>query len=68
MTEVITVQQWKLLQLISKHPRVTRAQLLTAGAGAQDLAYLEGQDLIRERDRGNLQVSHLGELALKRGL
>jgi hypothetical protein len=68
MTEVITVQQWKLLQLISKHPKVTRAQLLTAGAGPDDIAYLEKQDMIRERDQGRLQVSHFGELALKRGL
>lgn len=67
MVEVITVQQWKLLQLISKHPGVTRAQLLTAGAGADGIAYLEKQDMIRERD-GKLQVSHFGEMALKRGL
>ena len=68
MVEVITVQRWKLLQLISKHPGVTRANLLKAGAGAEDLAYLVEQDLIREREGGKLLVSHFGEMALKRGL
>lgn len=68
MVEVITVQRWKLLQLISKHPGVTRDQLLKAGAGVDDIGYLEKQDMIRERDGGKLLVSHFGELALKRGL
>lgn len=68
MAEVITVQRWKLLQLISKHPGVTRDQLLKAGAGEEHIAYLEAQDLVRERDKGQIKVSHLGELALKRGL
>lgn len=68
MVEVITVQRWKLLQLIAKHPGVTRDNLLKAGAGAGDIAYLVEQDLIRERDGGKLLVSHFGEMALKRGL
>lgn len=67
MVEVITVQRWKLLQLIAKHPGVLRENLLKAGAGAEDIAYLVAQDLIRERD-GKLLVSHFGEMALKRGL
>jgi hypothetical protein len=68
MVEVITVQRWKLLQLIAKHPNVTREQLLKAGAGADDIAYLEKQDMVREREAGKLHVSHFGDMALKRGL
>ncbi len=67
MVEVITVRRWKLLQLISQHPGVTRDQLLKAGAPADDIEYLENQDLVRLRDKG-LRVSHFGEKALKRGL
>ena len=66
MADPITPRQKLLLQLVAKHPDVARDHLLKAGAAEADLAYLERQDLIREREVGRYRVSHLGQQALKR--
>ena len=66
MADPITPRQKMLLQLVAKHPDVARDHLLKAGAAEADLAYLERQDLIREREVGRYRVSHLGQQALKR--
>jgi hypothetical protein len=57
-----------LLQLVAKHPDVARDHLIKAGAADADLAYLERQDLIRERAVGRYRISHLGDQVLKRSL
>ena len=66
MAEPITPRQKMLLQLVAQHPDVARDHLLKAGAAEADLAYLERQDLIRERPVGPYRVSHLGQQVLKR--
>ncbi|WP_243294535.1 hypothetical protein [Geothrix mesophila] len=66
MAEPITPRQKMLLQLVAQHPDVARDHLLKAGAAEADLAYLERQDLIREREPGHYRVSHLGQQVLKR--
>ncbi|WP_243318445.1 hypothetical protein [Geothrix paludis] len=66
MAEPITPRQKMLLQLVAQHPDVARDHLLKAGAAEADLAYLERQDLIRERPVGHYRVSHLGQQVLKR--
>lgn len=69
MVEAITPQRLGLLQLVAKHPDVSREQLLAIkGITPADLAYLEKHDLIREREAGRYRVSHLGTLVVKRGL
>lgn len=69
MTETISPGRMALLQLIAKHPGVSREKLLAIrGVTEADLAYLLKLDLIREREPGQFRVTHLGELAVKRGL
>ena len=68
MADVITPRQLTLLQVVAKHPDVPRDHLVKAGATDADLAYLERNDLIRERAIGRYRVSHFGEMVLKRGL
>ena len=68
MADVITPTRLNLLQLVANHPDIRRDQLLALkGVVPADLAYLEQLDLIREREVGCYRVSHLGQLALKRG-
>ena len=64
MVEPITL----LLQVIGRHPGASREKLLALqGVAPADLAYLEQHDLIREmREPGCYQLSHLGQMALKR--
>jgi L-alanine-DL-glutamate epimerase-like enolase superfamily enzyme len=69
MTQPISAERMALLQLIAKHPGVPKEKLLAIkGVTEVDLAYLVGLDLIREREAGQYRATHLGELALKRGL
>lgn len=68
MAEPITPRQLMLLQLVAKHPDVARDHMIKAGAADADLAYLERQDLIRERAVGHYRISHLGDQVLKRSL
>ena len=69
MVEVITAKCLSLLQFIAKHPNVSREQLKKVGAPDADVQYLAQHDLIREqREVGHYRISHMGELALKRGL
>jgi len=69
MVETITSVRMNLLQVVDKHPGVTRDKLLSLkGVSEADLAYLVQYDLIREREVGCYRVSHLGQMALKRGL
>lgn len=69
MVEVITPRQMAILQLVAKHPNVSRERIVEAsGATAADLAYLEQHDMIREREVGHYRVSHFGEMVLKRGI
>ncbi|WP_005035421.1 hypothetical protein [Holophaga foetida] len=69
MVDVITPLRLHLLQVVAKYPDIRREKLLTVkGAQAADLAYLEQCDLIRERESGCYRISHLGQMALKRGL
>jgi hypothetical protein len=68
MVETITPLRLNLLQLVAKYPDVTREKLLgLKGVTEADLAYLLQHDLVRERE-GRCRVSHLGQMALKRGL
>lgn len=68
MTEPITSRQMILLQIVAKHPDVARDHLVKAGAKDADLAYLERNDLIREREMGHYRISHMGQQVLKRGI
>lgn len=69
MTETISPGRMALLQLIVKHPGVAREKLLTIkGVTEADLGYLLKLDLIREREIGQFRATHLGEMAVKRGL
>ena len=68
MADPISSRQLMLLQLVAKHPDVARDHLIKAGAADADLAYLERQDLIRERAVGRYRISHLGDQVLKRSL
>lgn len=69
MVDVITPLRLTLLQVVAKHPDIHRDRLLTLkGVEPADITYLEQLDLIREREVGCYRVSHLGQLALKRGL
>lgn len=68
MANPITPRQLMLLQLVAKHPDVARDHMIKAGAADADLAYLERQDLIRERAVGHYRISHLGDQVLKRSL
>lgn len=68
MVETITSLRMALLQMVGKHPDVSRDKLLALkGVTEADLAYLEEHDLIRERE-GRYRVSNFGKMALKRGL
>jgi hypothetical protein len=68
MANPITPRQLMLLQLVAKHPDVARDHMIKAGAADADLAYLERQDLIRERSVGHYRISHMGDQVLKRSL
>jgi hypothetical protein len=69
MTDPISPGRMALLQLIAKHPGVPKEKLLAIkGITDSDLAYLIRLDLIREREVGQYRATHLGELAIKRGL
>lgn len=69
MTETISPGRMALLQLITKHPGVSREKLLAIkGVTEADLGYLLKLDLIREREAGQFRTTHFGEMALKRGL
>ncbi len=68
MADAITSRQMILLQLVAKHPDVARDHLVKAGATDTDLAYLERNDLIRERELGHYRVSHMGQQVLKRNV
>jgi hypothetical protein len=68
VADAITPRQMILLQLVAKHPDVARDHLVKAGAKDADLAYLERNDLIREREMGHYRVSHMGLAVLKRGV
>jgi len=68
LTDAITPRQRMLLQLVARHPDVARDHLIKAGATEADLAYLERNDLIRERAVGHYRASHMGQAVLKRGL
>ena len=70
MTETITAQRMALLQWVAKNPDAHKDRMLALkGITAADIAYLEQHDLIREsREVGCYRVSHLGQLALKRGI
>jgi len=66
MVDPITPRQLAILQLVGKQPGLEREALLRAGgASAEDLAYLETHDLIRERD-GRYRIAHFGEQVLRR--
>lgn len=67
MPEPITAKQIGILQLISKKPKISIPVLLAVkGVLESDIAYLKQNDLVREREAGCLQISHLGEMVLKR--
>jgi hypothetical protein len=70
MAETISPQCKILLQMVGKYPDVTREKLLTLkGITEVEIGFLLQHDLIREqRDGGRYRVSHLGQMALKRGL
>lgn len=68
MVETITALRMNLLQMVAKYPDVARDKLLgLKGVAEADLAYLLQHDLVRERE-GRLRATHLGQMALKRGL
>jgi hypothetical protein len=68
MSEAMTPLRLKLLMLIDKNPDQHRDRLLALkGVQPADLAFLEQHDLIREREAGCCRITHLGQLALKRG-
>ena len=69
MVDVITPLRLSLLQIVGKHPDISRDKLLALkGVQLADIAYLEQHDLIREREVGCYRISHFGQMALKRGL
>jgi len=69
MVDVITPMRMSLLQVVAKHPGVSRDKLLTLkGVQDADIAYLVQYDLIHEREVGCYRISHFGQMALKRGL
>ena len=69
MAEAITSQQMGILQFVAKNPGISREKLVELkGATDADIKYLEGHDLIREREVHHYRVSHFGEMALRRGL
>nr|WP_320133377.1 hypothetical protein [uncultured Holophaga sp.] len=69
MSEVMTPPRMRLLQGVAKHPDVTRERWLAMkGVEAGDLDFLLRSDLIRERELGVYRISHLGQMALKRGM
>ena len=69
MTQTISPGRMALLQLIAKHPGVSRdKRLAIKGITEADLDYLVSLDLVRERGEGQFRATHLGEMAVKRGL
>ncbi len=69
MVETISAVRLSLLQLVAKHPDVSREKLLTIkGITDADLNYLLQNDMIREREVGKYRVAHFGELVIKRGV
>lgn len=67
MAELMTPVRLILLKIVAGHPELHRDKLLALkGVTPGDLAFLEQNDLIREREIGFYRVSHLGTLALKR--
>ena len=69
MTLAITPGRLSLLNLIAKHPDVERARLLAIkGIGDADLAYLLGNDLIREHEAGKYRATHMGQMVIKRSV
>jgi len=69
MVEAITAQRMSLLQVVAKHPDVSREKLLSLPSVTEaDLKYLEQLDMIREREVGRYRISHFGQLVLKRGI
>lgn len=69
MVEVITSQQMGILQFIAKNPGISREQLMAMKCATDaDIKYLEGHDLIREREVHHYRISHFGEMALRRGV
>jgi len=68
MVEAITPLQMALLRMVARNPGIRRERLLeTRGASAEDLAYLERHDMIREREADCFRISHFGEMVLRRG-
>ena len=58
MTETISPGRMALLQLITKHPGVTKEKLLAIkGVTEADLAYLMKLDLIRDREQGQFRTT-----------
>ena len=69
MVEVITSQQMGILQFVAKNPGISRDKLVAMkGATDADMKYLEGHDLIREREVHHYRISHFGEMVLRRGV
>jgi hypothetical protein len=70
MSETISNQQRILLQMVGKYPDVTQEKLLSLkGVTLADIEYLLKHDLIREqREPGRYRASHLGQMAIKRGI
>jgi len=67
MVDPITPRQLAILALVGRQPGIERELLLrVAGTTAEDLAYLETHDLIREREPGRYRIAHFGEMVLRR--
>ena len=69
MVDVITPLRLHLLQVVAKYPDIRREKLLTVKGGPSGGSRLPGT--VRsdpERESGCYRISHLGQMALKRGL
>jgi hypothetical protein len=67
MVKPITNHQLTILQFVGAHPGAERDQLMRiTQATAEDLAYLEEHDMIREREPGHYRIAHFGEMVLRR--
>jgi hypothetical protein len=67
MVKPITSHQLTILQFVGAHPGTERDQLMrVTQATADDLAYLEEHDMIREREAGRYRIAHFGEMVLRR--
>ena len=68
MVDALTPLRLSLLQVVARNPDAPREKLLALkGVQPADLDYLLQHDLIRDREPGRYRVTHLGQLALKRG-